>query len=301
MKLLRWSTLTILTFNVISSLHAQQVEVRARFQQDSLAIGEWVPFTLTAKYPSSQQVLFPDSTFSFLPFELRKKKFFPTRTKGDYSYDSAVYFLTTFEIDRVQRLQLPVFVLQARDCVAIQSQADSILLSYRVKKVPDSVAVEKLPLKTNTAYQRVSWLFNYPLYGILGFILIVLLIAAWLIFGKSVRRYFTLRRLSREYESFVQEFNRSVETISAGFSSKKAEEATVMWKRYMERLYQQPFTKFTSREINALAGHPGLSQALREIDKGIYGGIPSGVDSFRALGSYTAEQFQKRQTEIRNG
>lgn len=291
-------TFLLLTLNLT---HAQEVIVHGRFQKDSVAIGEWVPFSLTARYPSAQQVVFPDSTFSFQPFELRKKQFYPTRTSSGTSYDSAVYYLTTFEIDRVQRMRLPVFVLQAQDCVTVQSEQDSILLSYRVSKVPDSVSVEQLPLKTNTAYQKVSWLFNYPVYSIVAVVLIILLVASWLIFGKSVRRYFTLKRLTKDYQRFLAEFSKSMERLSAEFTARKAEETLLLWKQYMENLDRQPFTKFTSREIYTVAGDKPLAQALQEIDRGIYGGRYAGVDPFKVLESYTQKQFHKRQTEVKHG
>lgn len=284
-----------------SAVAQQPVRVRGFFRVDSAAVGEVIPFVLTASYPSDQQVLFPDSTFSFAPFESSGKHFFPTRTTGATSYDSVVYFLSTFEIDSVQRLMLPVFVLQRSDCVAVYTSPDSLRLRYRVNMALDSIAVEKLPLKISTAYQRVKWIFNYPILAIGILALVILGIAGWLIFGKRIRKYFALRRLKKNYEIFLSQFNVALDTLGRESSNRKAEEVLVLWKGYMEVLEEYPYTKSTSREIGRKISNVGLGNALRKIDRGIYGGYEATVEPFLFLQTYSQEQFQKREAEVRNG
>jgi hypothetical protein len=276
-------------------------EVRGHFESHRTSIGEITPYSLTVRYPRAQQVLFPDSTFSFAPFDIRGKKFFTTKTIGDNSYDSVVYFLTTFEIDSVQRLRLPVFFVHERDCVAVFPRPDSVLLNYRVASVPDSVTTEQLPLKTNTAYQNVKWILNYPLYAIIGGVLVLALIIVWIVFGKRIRKYFVLRRLQKEYTAFLVRFNGAIDKLSVGFSSRSAEEALLVWKLYMEDLEKNPYTKYTSREIVHLIHDPHLDSALRSIDRGIYGGQVSPVDSFRFLQSFSGQRFQQKEAEVKNG
>ena len=275
--------------------------VKGRFESDSISIGKSVPYTLTARYPRDKQVLFPDSTFSFAPFEISKKKFFPTRTDGQTSFDSVVYYLTTFEIDSVQRLKLPVFILQEKDCVKVFSRTDSISLSFRVASMPDSVSVEQLPLKTNTAYQKVSWILNYPILLAALIILIIGAIATWIIFGKRIRKYFVLKRLNKDYQQFVNAFTSSLGKLSAGFTSRRAEDTLIIWKKYMEDLERSPYTKFTSREIVRLVNDQQLEGALRTIDRGIYGGYLPTVDTFEFLKSYSHQRFQKKEAEVKNG
>ncbi len=276
-------------------------QVRGHFESDSISIGKIIPYSLTARYPSNKQVFFPDSTFSFTPFEISKKKFFTTQTKGGLSYDSVVYFLTTFEIDSIQRLSLPIFVLQEKDCVKILSTPDSVILKYRVATMPDSVSVEKLPLKFNTAYQKVSWILNYPVVAAVIGILIVLLIVSWIIFGKRIRKYFIIRRLNKDYQEFIARFTMSLDKLSKGFTSRRAEDVLIIWKSYMEDLEKYPYTKFTSREIVRLVNDRQLESALRTIDRGIYGGFLSSVDSFQFLQSYSQQRFNKKEAEIKNG
>lgn len=291
----------LLLLAIPAALAQEGTRVKGHFETDRISIGEVVPYSLTARYPRTLQVLFPDSTFSFKPFEFSKKKFFTTRTAGGTSYDSVVYFLTTFEIDSIQRLKLPVFVLHEKDCVAVYTAPDSISLNYQVASVPDSVSAEKLPLKTNTAYQKVKWILNYPVVLAIVLALLVASVIVWLVFGKRIRMYFTLRKLNNDYQEFITRFNRSIEKLSTGFSSSKAEEAVVVWKNYMENLEKFPYTKFTSREIVRLVSDDNLDKALRSIDRGIYGGLSSSIAPFKFLQSYSQQRFQKKEAELKNG
>lgn len=294
--------LTIVLLLVALTARAQSpVKVHGFFHADSAAIGEVIPYVLTASYPRDMQVVFPDTTFAFTPFESAGKKFFPTRTHGTRTYDSAVYFLSTFELDSIQTLGLPVFVVQARDCVAVYALPDSIALRYKVTMSLDSIAIEKLPLVSNTAYQRVQWVFNYPVLLIAIAVLIVLAITLWLIFGKRIKKYFTLRQMQRNYERFVARFNEAVDRLGAESSTGKAEDALVLWKRYMEELEKYPYTKSTSREILRTFSNVNLGNALRTIDRSIYGGYGASAEPFRFLQTYSQEQFQKREAEVRNG
>jgi hypothetical protein len=275
--------------------------VNGAFEKNRAGIGEIIPYSLTARYPEGQQVLFPDSNYSFKPFEYSSKKYFTTRTKDHNSLDSVVYYLTTFEIDSLQQLKLPVFVLQEKDCVAIFSMPDTLALNFQVASVPDSVSVEKLPLKTNTAYQKVNWILNYPIIVAIVVLLVVALIIVWVVFGKRIRRHFAIRRLNREYKEFMARFNDALDKLSTGFSSRIAEEALIVWKNYMENLEQYPYTKSTSREIIRRVSDGNLDQALKSIDRGIYGGFSSTVEPFRFLQTYSQQRFEKKEAEVKNG
>jgi hypothetical protein len=100
-----------LVFCIVSS--AQTIDTKGGFLSDSLKIGEETAFYLSSRYPSEFTVLFPDSTYSFAPFEYSRKVYFPTRTKNGQSVDSTVYYLSTFEIDSIQTLSLPSFIIPA--------------------------------------------------------------------------------------------------------------------------------------------------------------------------------------------
>jgi hypothetical protein len=299
MKLFR--CLCILLFVWQAAAAQKGAIVNGRFVIEKAKIGEVIPYSLTARYPEGQQVVFPDSTYSFKPFEYSGKKYFPTRTKDRNSFDSVVYYLTTFEIDSVQLLKVPVFVLQEKDCVAIFSVPDSLALNFQVASIPDSVSAEKLPLKTNTAYQKVKWILNYPIAAAVIIVLIIALIVVWVVFGKRIRKYLAVRKLNREYKEFVTRFGVALDKLSKGFSSRIAEEALLVWKNYMENLEQYPYTKSTSREILKLVSDGNLDQALKTIDRVIYGGFTATAEPFKFLQAYSQQRFEKKEAEVKNG
>lgn len=281
---------------------AQEVKVTGGFVGDSIKIGEPIPFTLTARYPKKLTLVFPDSTFSFSPFEYQKKLFFTTKTTNGSSYDSVVYLLSTYEIDSVQSLKLPVFVVNKNDCTSVFSSLDEVILKQLVRHVPDSVAAKDLPLKTNTNYLNVKWLFNYPVALIITGVLLVLALAGFLIFGKKVRKYFLMRRLHRNHQNFITRFNETISGLQTNFSILNAEGALVLWKYYMENLVQTPYSKLTSKEIFEKEKNEQLVNALYTIDRVIYGGMSSpSTESFDNLRKYCEQQFQLKLEEAKNG
>ena len=281
---------------------AQEIVVRGRFLVDSLKIGEQIPYSLSVHYPSSQTVVFPDSTFSFAPFEIGKKKYFQTQTRNQISHDSAVYFLSTFEIDSLQSLSLPVFVIHRKDCTAIFAKPDTVYLKQLVGTIPESVAAKDLPLKTNADYLTVKWLLNYPMLLLIGGILIVALIIIWIVFGKRIRRYFKLRRLSRNHSAFLSRFAEHLEKLERESSSALAESTLVLWKKYMEGLAGRPYTKLTTKEILQLASDENLGKALHQIDRVVYARdrVSSGK-IFDGLRTFSQTQFLKKTEEVRHG
>lgn len=283
------------------SVFAQEVVVHGRFERDSVKLGEPVEYYLTASYPRHYQVLFPDSTFSFTPFEFVKKKFLATRTTNGISYDSAIYTLTTFEIDSVQFLGLPVFQVQKRDCLTYNPIADTVFFKELVGPLPDTLAANQLPLKANTSYNPVQWLLNYPLISILVGSLLVVALIIWLIFGKRIRKYFTLKRLVRSHQAFIMQFEQSLDNLKKKFTPEHAETSITIWKRYMEELSSVPYTKYTTREILEKEGNH-LKSTLASIDRMIYGRMtPITLDSFFDLKEYTQHRFTQKLEDIKNG
>lgn len=269
---------------------------------DSLKVGERIPVSVTARYPSTTNVLFPDSTFQFAPFEYETRDYFPTVTKDSISYDSVVYYLSSFEIDSMQILSVPVYMLAEGDCTEVFGRRDTIYLKHLVDHVPDSVEAQLLPLKTNTSYLNVAWLFNYPVYIVAGIFLFGCTLACYFIFAKHIRRYFIVRRLTKTHSKFVGRFSGAVDQLQTTFSAAQAENALLIWKQYMETLDNRPYTRYTSREIAQLEHNELLTAALRVIDRGIYGGYGNDVfRTFTDLKSYSEAHYSKKLEEIQNG
>lgn len=280
---------------------AQTVDVRAGFLSDSIKVGETTGFYLAAHYGDSLNILFPDSTFKFSTFEFDRKAYFPTTTRDNISIDSAVYFLSTFEVDRAQPLQLPVFILNPRDCTVVQSLADTILITQMVAEVPDSLSADQLPLKMNTAYQKVYHQFNYWILIIVVGALLVIGIIVWIFFGKRISRYFKAKRLQRRHQEFLKNYGAIVQQLQNGFSSNDAERALAFWKRYMEGLEPYPFTKLTTRETYTLTKDESLASDLKQIDRAIYADQPTVMTPFEHLRTFADQRFMKKLKEVQHG
>lgn len=291
----------IVFFSLPFETKAQAIEVRGGFLADSIKIGETTGFYLSARYGDSLNILFPDSTFRFSTFEFDRKAFFATNTKNKISVDSAVYYLSTFEVDRAQTLKLPVFILQRADCTVVESAADTILIEQLVGEVPDSLAADQLPLKMNTAYQKVFHQFNYWILLIVVGVLLVIAIIVWIFFGKRISRYFKTKRLQRQHNEFVKNYGLLIQELQGTFSSDNAEKALSFWKRYMEILERYPFTKLTTRETLTLTKDEVLAHNLKQIDRAIYADQPTALTPFEQLRAFADKRFNKKLQEVQHG
>jgi hypothetical protein len=296
-----WRVLMI--FVLANSTHhcfSQDTKVRAGFVDDSTRVGDDVVFYLTARYPKTTQLVFPDSTFVFSPFELRKKDYFPTRTSDSTSYDSAVYFLRTFEVQPAQSLRLPVFIVNALDCTRVYSNRDTIGLRVVVSDLPDSLTAD-LPLKPTTAYQRVQLETNIGLILIIISFVVALAGIGWVVFGPALRRFHKLRRLRKTHEAFSASYESHIKKIRSGFSPVAAEAAMVEWKKYMEEISRRPYTKLTTRETMRLEKDELLGRNLSLLDSAVYGYNTNVMDSLTSLKDYADRRFNQVLEDVKNG
>ena len=280
---------------------AQDFRVNGAFLSDSLKIGEQTAFYLAIHYPQDQTILFPDSTFNFFPFEYQHKRYYPTETNHGVSVDSVVFYLTTFEVDRAQYLNLPVFVVQEQDCTVMRSMVDSVLISQMVAAVPDSISIDKLPLKMNTAYQRVFFQFNFWMMAIILAVLALVGVVVWVFFGKNITKYFKAKRLVRNHTQFVAAYNSLLGQLQATFSPNTAESALSTWKKYLEQLESKPFTKLTTRETLRLLRDEQLAVGLRTVDRAIYGHDTQVIESLENLKHFANRRFSEKMDQVRHG
>jgi len=248
-EVLRTIIFLLLIITTIVYSQTTDIKVHGQILVDSIKIGQPFAYSLTAEYPSAEKILFPDSTFQFTPFEYTAKLYFPTQSRNGISRDSAVYYLSSFEIDSVQSLALPIFVVQRQDCTAVYSEPDFVHLQHLVTMALDSIQAPQLPLKVNNFYEPVAWLFNYSLASIIGGIVLVLLIVSWIVFGKRIKRYFRVKRMRKAFDQFIYNFNDSLEQLKSNYTPSSAEKSLALWKKYLENLEDRPFTKLTSKEI----------------------------------------------------
>ncbi|PGH40203.1 MAG: hypothetical protein CRN43_04415 [Candidatus Nephrothrix sp. EaCA] len=287
-----------LAFSV--SAAAQHIQVSGRFLDDSVAVGKPVRFALSVRYSPRQTVLFPDSSYAFAPFEFYKKKYFNTFTKDTVSTDSVIYSLTSFELDSLQTLRLPVFAVNKKDCVAVYSPFDTVRFKKYVSALPDS-SLAKLPLKTNTLYYKVAKLFNYFLAAVIAGGLLMAAVVCWFIFRKKILAYFAKRRLAKEHQSFLRQFEKSVSAWNVNRESRDAETALAVWKKYVEKLMAAPISKLTTKEIRAAIPDEHLAKNLSKIDGVIYGQIIPQENPFLELKAFGLDQYYWKMERIKNG
>lgn len=249
---------------ITSSLSGQEINPRGYFSKDTILIGEHVDFTVVVNYPRSMEVLFPDSSYNFYPFEFLKKSYLNTVSDITSSNDSVVYKLTTFELDSLQELSVPIFLLINGDSTEIKSNSDNLFVQQIIVENIDSLIV-----KETIDYQSVSRAFNYPYLLIALGIMLILAILVAFFFGKEIKRRFKLYRLRRTHLKFLEKFGGMQ---NAGFkSSKEAENILGFWKAYLERLEGMPYTKLTTREIVTFHENNDFKETLQTMDSNIYG------------------------------
>ena len=293
----------VLTFVLFPYLASAQEDltVRGGFLSDSIKIGEQTAFYLTARYPSNLTVLFPDSTHAFAPFEYQKKEYFLTETTHGVSVDSTLYYLTSFEVDRIQTLRLPVYVVHAGDCTVLETAADTLLITQLVAQVPDTVSADQLPLKMNTSYEEVEYDFNFWMMIIILAGLVLATLVVWFLFGKRIRRHFKAKRLQKNHAQFSERYNTLLGQLQKTFSPPATESALTTWKNYMEQLEARPYTKLTTRETLRIVKEPTLTEPLSRIDRAIYGHETTVVDSLVNLKKFADQQFHRKMREVQHG
>ena len=242
----------------------QEIIPRGSFSKDTIQIGEHVNFTLILDYPRGLEVLFPDSSYDYYPFEYLGKSYLGTISDEIISNDSVVYELTTFELDSIQTLILPVFLVTKGDSIKVESNLDSLVLQLVITDNIDSLNIQE-----TIDYQKVSKAFNYPYLLIaLGLLLVIAILVA-VFFGKEIGRRFSLYRLRRTHLKFLEKFKL---LQNQGFgSSDKAEYLLGFWKAYLERLEGLPYTKLTTKEIVTFDHNQDFKETLRLMDSNIYG------------------------------
>ena len=280
---------------------AQDVNVKGGFLSDSLKIGQETAFYLSARYPSHLNILFPDSTFNFSPFEYQKRKYFVTKTSNGISVDSAVYYFTTFEVDRTQFLDLPVYVIQPQDCTIYESPQDSVLITQLVSQVPDSLTADKLPLRMNTTYQKVFFDFNFWLLLIVVGALMVVAALIWIFFGKKINKYLKAKKLQKNHSQFLRTYDNIVGQVKSTFSAMTTETALSLWKKYMEQLEAHPFTKLTTSETMKLIKDDHLKNDLHTIDTAIYGYNNQVIEALERLKAFADQRFSKKLEDVMHG
>jgi len=278
-------------------LTGQETKPKANFERDSVKIGEVVPFTFSYVDRKNRPVIFPDSVYDFSPFELVRKEYYDTQSDSLNSIDSAVYYLTTFEIDKVQKLSLPVYLVTGGDSLPVFSNTDSIKLWEVVLDLPDSV-----DLQETAHYRPVSTQFNYPYFVIALVALGIIGLIVLLIWGKAIRKKIKLYRLSKKLGKFKLGFEEEMNGLTGDVTKPQIEQVLKFWKNFMEQLDRIPYRKLTTKEIVFIHQNKSLEETLKSIDRNIYSQAVAAAlqNDFEYLMDYTVDHYNRITEEIKN-
>ena len=239
------------------------------FVQRNTTLGQPISYSLSYRHDPTAEVIFPDSSYNFAPFELKKKQLFTTKTNQHGSLDSVVYTLVSFDIQPLKKLALPIQIMNGNDTTFIFSEIDSVFFK---ENISDSL-LQEATLKNDTfllpAEKEIdTWRYTKVILSVL-----LGLGVLFLLFGKIIFRTYKLFVFTRKHRDFTSKFKRYIrESTNENASLHKA---LLLWKNHLQWLENKPFNSFTTKEILDNIPNERLGEALREIDMAIYGGVYS--------------------------
>ena len=300
-KLIKYLIINILLLIIAQKTIAQipsWTPPKGKFLSDSVRIGLPVQYALSYRHKATADVFFPDSSYNFSPFEMVKREYFNTVTDQHGSLDSVIYTLISFEVTPTQELSLPVYVRAKRDCTRVFAPMDYVILSSIIKS---NINIDTLSLKKDTRLIPIAQQVNFPLIFLIIIGLLLIIGMVFWFFGKPIRRQIRLFNFKRRYDDFRKLFQRlSRGTEDAKRRLENIEKAVVLWKKYIERIENKPFTTFTTKEILDNLKDNRLSDALREIDATVYGGVYSNqtIASLQVLQELAEGLYHERRVEM---
>ena len=277
---------------------SQDISIHGRFDRDTIRVGEETAYLLSVKYPGHYRIILPDSSCHYGDFEYVRRKWFPTRIEGSLAYDSIIYYFTTFSLDSVQYLGLPVYILQEADCLTFFSPRDSLILRQVITQPADT-----LNFKANTLMLRVKRAINYPLLLISAGILVLATTVITILFGRKIAKRYRIYRMHRRHIRFTQKFYSKLGMLRDYNSGLDPEHVLLDWKKYMEGLEKEPYTKLTTLELIQIHNDLALRDNLRAIDRFIYGNIKDRPmhEHFMKLLEFSVSRFNARIREVKDG
>jgi len=270
----------------------QMVKVEGAFDRPEMLIGEEVHFSLVATYSRNANIVFPDSTFKFAPFEYVSKKYFPTVTnfQQDISKDCVVYTLTTFELEPSLTFSMPVYELTS-DTIKYYTENQGIEIK---QSTPDEKNL--MNLKTNVDYAAVKYDFNYIIAAFVSGGTLLILLLSLIFFGKKIKLFCSIRKLKIKHRQFPAKYFELLKNVAKSADEPNLINVLFYWKGYMEDLERQPISKLSTKEIFSMYGSKPLQFHLSSIDRCIYAGIrhQNLLKDYEFLMSFSTKQLEKK-------
>ena len=246
-----------------NKIFSQEIDYNIFFKEESVKIGDSITLISTLKYPKNIEIIQPDSSYKFMPFEFLDKIVFESSSSNNIIFDSTIYILQTFELDSIQSIYLKSYIINTSDSLEILSNTDKIRTISLVNE-------KNSKTKTNTLLEKINSIFNSKKFSIITGVIFSVLVLIYLLFRKKINKYFKIKRIKSETDFFKNEFDTILSSYLNTNDIKFLENLLLKWKRFMEKLSKKPYSSSTSSEISLFNKNIKSIKTLKEIDKCIY-------------------------------
>ena len=246
-----------------NKIFSQEIDYNIFFKEDSVKIGDTITLISTLKYPKNIEIIQPDSSYKFIPFEFLDKIVFESSSSNNLIFDSTIYILQTFELDSVQSIYLKSYIINTSDSLEISSNTDEIQTISLIKE-------KNSRTKTNTLLEKINSIFNAKKFSIITGVIFSVLVLIYLLFRKKINKFFKIKRIKSETDFFKNEFDAILSSYLNTNDVKFLENLLLKWKRFMEKLSKKPYSSSTTSEISLFNKNIKSIKTLKEIDKSIY-------------------------------
>jgi hypothetical protein len=199
----------------------------------------------------------------------------------------------------MQSIELPVFRIQGNDTLRYFSKK---LRYHIVSRLSREDTLHPKFLK-ETAPAPVALRINYPyILGGMTFFLLCLF-ALNFFFDKPIQKFFLLWIEQRRQARFLKSFEKIQENLEEQLSIQLMEALIVLWKAYLQKVSGEPYSTYTSLEINRILQDPALKKSLQAIDRWIYGELPveNLPDCLNTIKQKAIVLYEQKRESIRNG
>ncbi len=246
-----------------NNIFSQEIDYNIFFKEESVKIGDSITLISTLKYPKNIEIIQPDSSYKFIPFEFLDKIVFESSSSNNIIFDSTIYILQTFELDSIQSIYLKSYIINTSDSLEILSNTDKIRTISLVNE-------KNSKTKTNTLLEKINSIFNSKKFSIITGVIFSVLVLIYLLFRKKINKYFKIKRIKSETDFFKNEFDTILSSYLNTNDIKFLENLLLKWKRFMEKLSKKPYSSSTSSEISLFNKNIKSIKTLKDIDKCIY-------------------------------
>ena len=246
-----------------NNIFSQEIDYKIFFKEESVKIGDSITLISTLKYPKNIEIIQPDSSYKFIPFEFLDKIVFESSSSNNIIFDSTIYILQTFELDSIQSIYLKSYIINTSDSLEILSNNDKIRTISLVNE-------KNSKTKTNTLLEKINSIFNSKKFSIITGVIFSVLVLIYLLFRKKINKYFKIKRIKSETDFFKNEFDTILSNYLNTNDINFLENLLLKWKRFMEKLSKKPYSSSTSSEISLFNKNIKSIKTLKDIDKCIY-------------------------------